>query len=136
MRSSSDYQTRFAVQSSPPAGAAMATVDRFLFSQCSPCPAGKGPLASCKHIAGVLYGLEEFCRLGFTREAVTCTDKLQQWNRPHSKKIAPMKAVVMDWRKPSLGKQATSQTQSLRPKYTAASLSDPMPASMRGGAQS
>ena len=35
-----------------------------------------------------------------------------------------------------MGKQAASQTQSLWSKYTAASLCDPLPASMGGGAQS
>ena len=30
---------------------------------CSPCPAGKGPFASCKHLAALCFALEEFVRL-------------------------------------------------------------------------
>ena len=51
------------------------------------CPAGKGPHASCKHIGGLCFALEEFSRIGKTPEYSTCTDKLQQWNKPHPKKL-------------------------------------------------
>ena len=34
-----------------------------VFASC-PCPAGKGPLASCKHTAAACYALEELSRLG------------------------------------------------------------------------
>ena len=51
------------------------------------CPAGKGPCGSCKHIAALCYALEEFSRLGKLPEYVTCTDKLQQWNKPREKKV-------------------------------------------------
>ena len=60
MRSCADYQIKLVVKSSPPVANAVAVVEKFIFSQCS-CPAGEGPLATCKHIAAVLYGLEEFC---------------------------------------------------------------------------
>ena len=50
-------------------------------------PAGKGPCASCKHIGGLCYAIEEFCRFGQVPEFLTCTDKLQQWNRPRPKSL-------------------------------------------------
>ena len=46
------------------------------------CPAGKGPCASCKHIGALCYALEEFSHLGKLPEFLTCTEKLQEWNRP------------------------------------------------------
>ena len=51
------------------------------------CPAGKGPCGSCKHIAAVCYALEEFSCLGKLLEFVTCTDRLQEWNKPRQKKV-------------------------------------------------
>ena len=42
------------------------------------CPAGKGPLATCKHIGAFCLTLEEFCRLGKLRDLVTCTDQPMQ----------------------------------------------------------
>ena len=51
------------------------------------CPAGKGPCGSCKHIAAVCYGLEEFRCLGKLPEFATCTDRLQEWNKPWQKKV-------------------------------------------------
>jgi len=92
-------------------------------------------MATCKHIAAVLFGLEEFSRLGFTNETVTCTERLQQWNRPHAKKIVPMSVLEMDCRKTSLGKElvvGTSGNHRARPKHTAADLVDPRPSSKRG----
>ena len=41
------------------------------------CPAGRGPRASCKHIAALYYALEEFGRLKQLPTFHTCTDKLQ-----------------------------------------------------------
>ena len=51
------------------------------------CPAGRGPYASCKHIGALCYSLEEFSRFGHLPEFLTCTDQLQQWNRPRPKKL-------------------------------------------------
>lgn len=48
------------------------------------CPAGLGPLGSCKHIAGMCYALEEFFRL---HDNLACTSKLQQWNHPRKRKL-------------------------------------------------
>ena len=51
------------------------------------CPTGKAPCASCKHIEAMCYALEEFSRFGKLPEFLTCTDRLQQWNRPQLKKL-------------------------------------------------
>ena len=64
-----------------------ANVNDAIGAECG-CPAGKGPCESCKHIAALCYALEEFSRLGKLPEYVTCTDKLQQWNKPREKKSA------------------------------------------------
>ena len=50
------------------------------------CPAGKGPHGSCKHIGGLSYALEEFTCIGKCPEYLTCTDKLQEWNKPRAKR--------------------------------------------------
>ena len=50
------------------------------YSSC-PCPAGKGPLGSCKHIPALCYALEEFNRLKCTRKFDTCPSRLQTWNQ-------------------------------------------------------
>ena len=42
------------------------------------CPAGKGPHASCKHIAALCYALEEFSHFRQLPDFLTCTDKLQK----------------------------------------------------------
>ena len=54
------------------------------------CPSGKGPTASCKHIAALAYAIEDFVRL-FVRDesGILSTDQLQIWNRPRPAKIAP-----------------------------------------------
>ena len=46
------------------------------------CPAGRRPHGSCKCIAALSFALVDFCRNGVLPEFLTCTDKLQQWNRP------------------------------------------------------
>ncbi len=64
----------------------LATSD-IISAECG-CPAGKGPCASCKHIGALCYALEEFSRLGKLPNFLTCTDKLQEWNRPRPEKLA------------------------------------------------
>ena len=51
------------------------------------CPAGKGTTASCKHVGALCYALVEFCTSGKMPYFLTCTDKLQAWNRPKPKKV-------------------------------------------------
>ena len=54
------------------------------------CPTGKGPFASCKHIGALCYTFVEFCASGSLPDFLTCTDKLQTWNKPKSKKVEPI----------------------------------------------
>ena len=54
------------------------------------CPAGKGPSASCKHVGSLCYALVEFYASGKLPEFLTCTDRLQQWNKPRHKKVDPI----------------------------------------------
>ena len=58
-------------------------------AQCG-CPAGRGPRASCKHIAALCYALEEFTRLRQLPDFCTSTDKLQTWNQPRPQKLQPI----------------------------------------------
>ena len=58
-------------------------------AQCE-CPAGIGPHGSCKHIAALSYTLADFCRRGELPEFLTCTDQLQQWNRPRGRRVEPI----------------------------------------------
>ncbi|XP_076091240.1 uncharacterized protein LOC143063144 [Mytilus galloprovincialis] len=52
-------------------------------SQCE-CPAGKGPHATCKHIAAVLLMLEEFSQSGQLAVEKSCTEGLQTFNQPRA----------------------------------------------------
>ena len=54
------------------------------------CPAGHGPTGSCKHIGALSYALADFNRFKTSPEYQTCTDKLQQWNRPRARKVEPI----------------------------------------------
>ena len=76
MMSAATYRVRFVMDSIPAVRNSLARVEIFLFSQCS-YPAGKGPLTTCKHIATVLYALEDFSRLGYAKGAVSGIEKLQ-----------------------------------------------------------
>ena len=52
------------------------------------CKAGRGPKASCKHVAAVCYGLEEFSRRGIFRGVTSSTSDLQKWNAPSAKRLS------------------------------------------------
>ena len=54
------------------------------YACCSPCPAGKGPFASCKQLAALCFALEEFVILKQSRDFATCTERLQTWNKPQN----------------------------------------------------
>lgn len=130
MRSSANYKLKLAVKVRPgdvdsEESSADREVERVVFAECMPCPAGKAPRASCKHVAALFFALEEFCRLGYARDVLTCTDILQAWNRPHKRKADPVKASELDWGRSGKGK---------RRKRTAADLEDPRASDDRGKA--
>ena len=57
-----------------------------VYAECG-CPAGRGPMGSCKHIAALAYALVDFGRTRSLPEYRTCTDVLQQWNRPRPRHV-------------------------------------------------
>ena len=69
------------------------------------CPAGKGPSASCKHVGSLCYALVEFCASGKLPEFLTCTDRLQQWNKPRHKKVDPIPVTEFSKRKVDIVKK-------------------------------
>ena len=69
------------------------------FANCG-CLAGKGPRASCKHIASLCYALEDFVRVFMGSsgpEGLSCTDRLMEWNRPRERKLSPKKLSEIDF---------------------------------------
>ena len=73
-------------------------VKSFLFPHCI-CQAGKGLNNSCKHTEALLFGLEEFTCLGFTRDVLTCTNRLQTWNQQRKKGALIFTVEEMEWEK-------------------------------------
>ena len=69
------------------------------------CPAGKGPSASCKHIGALSYALVEFCTSGKLPDFLTCTEKLQAWNKPKPKKVDPIPVEEFSQRKSEITKK-------------------------------
>ncbi len=87
------------------------------------CKAGKRPKASCKHIGALCYAFAEFCKSGKLLDLLTCTEKLQEWNRPKQKKVEVIPVLDLTARKQSILK--TSYRCPVPSQY------DPRPASMR-----
>ena len=54
------------------------------------CLGGKGPTATCKHIGALCYAVQNFCAKGSMPEFLTCTQRLQEWNKPRAKKVDPI----------------------------------------------
>ena len=55
------------------------------------CPAGMGRHGSYKHIASVAYAIVDFCQINKSVvEHGTCSDRLQQWNKPRWKVFDPI----------------------------------------------
>ena len=57
-----------------------------VYASCG-CAAGMGPSGSCKHIGALCYAFSDFCKHGSMPEFLSCTDKLQSWNKPRSRKV-------------------------------------------------
>ena len=91
------------------------------------CPGGCGPVASCKHIAALCYAFCSFCEHGVLPDFLTCTDKLNEWNRPRSKKVNPI--LVSDLQAHQLVKKGEFITIKRAPRVP--SNYDPRPISMR-----
>ena len=59
------------------------------------CPGGKGPAASCKHIAALCYAFLNFCEQGIIPDFLTCTEKLQEWNKPRKRNLDPIPVTAI-----------------------------------------
>ena len=87
------------------------------------CPAGKGPVASCKHVGALCYAFAEFCSSGKLPEFFTDTQKLQRWNQPRARKVEAIPVVELRKRREEILKSG---------KVTHNPLNyDPRPASLR-----
>ena len=75
------------------------------------CPAGLGPLGSCKHIAFLCYGLEEFCRIKHIRQPESCTSQLQVWNHPRKRKLDARNVEDIPFVKYEYGKEKRQAQQ-------------------------
>ena len=122
MKSTVPYQIKLGVKVVGGSDEDAKYVTEVVYAECS-CPAGKAPYASCKHLAAFLYAMEDFSRLGYTRDRFTCTDEWQAWNKPH-KKSEPMKLSEMSWSK--------SRGKTSRVKCQAGDHQDPRALSERG----
>ena len=65
-------------------------------------PCWEGAFCNVQAHSGIFYAVEEFSRLGYTRENVSCTEKLQKWNHPRKRKAEVQLAVDIDWNRPKL----------------------------------
>ena len=96
-------------------------------AECS-CPAGHGPLGSCKHIAALCFCLEDFVK---SRRAIldageeACTSMLQKWNQPRKRRLDSKKAEDISFRCPVPAYADKENKRSERKAY------DPRPLSMR-----
>ena len=87
------------------------------------CICHAGLAGTCNHIAGLLYALEEFVRLGLQEESkLPCTSKLLVLNRPGEKKLPPSHVVEVAAVKEEFVK---CKRQKVRPMF------DPRPPCLR-----
>ena len=76
-------------------------------AQCG-CPAGRGPGASCKHVAALCYAIANFCACGRLPGFLTCTERLQERNKPCGKRIEPIPVEEFGSRKRRLLGQSSN----------------------------
>ena len=94
MRKDRKYKVRLCCTTSTSPADHIPTV---LIALCS-CPAGLA--GCCNHVGGLLYALDDFVRCGLREEAgKACTEKLMQWNRPHSAHVKPRRVTGVHLKK-------------------------------------
>ena len=86
------------------------TFDIF-FAECG-CPAGLGPQGSCKHIGALSYALVDFSKMQSLPTHKSCTDKLQEWNKPRGKRVDPIPVEQLGSRRRELQTDKTRATGS------------------------
>ena len=89
------------------------------------CPAGRGPVASCKHIGALCYVLEKFGRLKEIPDYRTCTDQLQVWNQPRPKRLNPVPVQELKFQKLKYARELLHSPKPLSTLY------DPRPTRYR-----
>ena len=94
-------------------------------ASCS-CPAGKGPHATCKHIGALCYLFQSFCENGTMPEFFTCTQRLQEWNKPRARKVESLPIIDLKENKITLNVANLNQMESSQ----IPSNFDPRPANM------
>ena len=65
------------------------------------CPAGRGPLGSCKHIAALCFSLENFVKtrdVSLVLGEEACTAALQKWNQPRKRRLDSVKAAEISFK--------------------------------------
>lgn len=86
------------------------TFDIF-FAECG-CPAGLGPQGSCKHIGALSYALVDFSKMQSLPTHKSCTDKLQEWNKPRGKRVDPIPVEQLGSRRRELQGEKSRATGS------------------------
>ena len=113
-------------------------VKDILWAKCG-CPAGRGPKATCKHLAALFYGLESFCRLGYCTDMdVSVTSKLCQWNIPRKRKLDSAESECMDFKcpkRPTLLPVLPSSPKKRAPPVLRGYFRDPRPMKERNTVQ-
>ena len=91
------------------------------------CPAGHGPMVSCKHLVALCFCLEDFVKLRNAtleiREA--CTSVLQKWNQPRKHRLDSKKAEEISFKCPVPSYAQKAKRRCERKAY------DPRPLTMR-----
>ena len=85
------------------------------------CPAGLGGV--CNHVAAVGYALADFVEKGLREESrLPCTSRLQKWNRPRQRNVAPRRVADIQVVKEEYGKKK---------RHRKSPHEDPRPTNMR-----
>ena len=82
------------------------------------CPAGVGPVASCKHICALCYALEEFYRIKQLRSPHSHTSQLQKWNHPRKRKLDSCSVNDITFVKHEYGKKKKEQDPTVAERDT------------------
>ena len=93
--------------------------EEIVFASCDPCPAGKAPLASYKHVSALCYAFEEFIRSGNGyKDYETCNARPQSWNQPRKRKLESTSVYEIDFsKKVYMEKNQRNQESFMIPDY-------------------
>lgn len=90
------------------------------------CVCVAGLAGCCNHIAATLYALDNFVTLGLREAAkLSCTSKLQQWNRPRKRKVQPERVTNAAYIKMEYGKEKRAREHHDDPRPCNLRIPDP-----------